>query len=41
MTDTTGTPRPGTPDASGSGTSDASPADTTGTPRSRGRGPSS
>ncbi|MGY3057298.1 pantoate--beta-alanine ligase [Streptomyces sp. TE3672] len=36
MTDTTGTPRPGTPDASRSGTSDASPADTTdttGTPR--------
>ncbi|WP_329591318.1 pantoate--beta-alanine ligase [Streptomyces sp. NBC_01362] len=36
MTDTTGTPRPGTPDASRSGTSDDSPAgtpDTPGTPR--------
>ncbi|WP_385620948.1 pantoate--beta-alanine ligase [Streptomyces sp. P8-A8] len=33
MTDTTGTPRPGTPDASRSGTSDASPAGTPGTPR--------
>ncbi|MCX5430845.1 pantoate--beta-alanine ligase [Streptomyces sp. NBC_00257] len=33
MTDTTGTPRPGMPDASRSGTSDDSPAGTPGTPR--------